>query len=540
MQFTNGVGIQTVTFFHPARNVVVDVRSGECKTLPENRCRRDPIHIVIAVDGDPPFFVDCRYPGHATYGTGCYPSRHGIVANDFRDGQRGSWTYCAGDEDARPITRFGREEDADDYRVSPRNLLVDGGAAWFRRSWPGSRSVSIAGKDRSAILMAGRGAEDVLWWDRYQAGFTTSDHYGDALPDFAAAWNEGWRERCEDFVWTPLIALDALEGTGTASDLREGEAACSKNGTTFPHPAPGLSEEPKKREVYELAKYVYRSPLSDRFVLDLAWDAVVARDLGGDEDVDLLCLSFSACDTVGHLTGPYSAETTDVLLRLDRELGAFFDLLDERVGADGWVASLSSDHGVLELPEHRRALGQPGARLPKGAIQEARGRLRDALESRFGEHFQASLGGGGAYLSKSRLEASDASPAEVRSFARDWLVREVEWITAGFTSDELNADDAPADDVFFTLARRSTQPTRGPDVALRVTPWTLIDRQTGTTHGTPYDYDRRIPLAFLGAPFAAGESWEPADSVDALPTLLHALGVAYDVDAFDGQERTVP
>ncbi|MCA8980088.1 MAG: alkaline phosphatase family protein [Planctomycetes bacterium] len=474
-------------------------------------------------------------PGHASYGTGCWPRTHGIVANDFRDAERGGWTYCAGDEDARPITRLGLEADSKHYRVSPRNLLVDGAAAWFERSWSGAKTVSISGKDRASILMAGRGADTAVWWDKYRCGFTTSDHYGDALPAWAAEWNLGWRERCDGYVWEPLVPLDELVGTGTEADDREGEASCSSNGRVFPHPAPPLSDEPNGKQIEQLGHYVYISPLVDAHTLELARRAVVAEDLGGDEQVDLLCISLTACDTVGHLTGPYSAETTDVLLRADRELGCLFDLLDERLGPDGWIASLSADHGVLELPEARRARLEPGGRLVAKQIKAAREGMRAALNERFGTHFRAALGGGGAYLDPTELAGHDA--AAVRAFARDYLLREVDWIAGAFTSDELLAADRRDGDPFFELARNSTTPTRGPDVAIRVVPWTLIDRATGTTHGTPYPYDRRVPLVFLGPGFEAGTIWEPADSADALPTILHALGVEFDAAAFDGVAR---
>jgi len=474
-------------------------------------------------------------PGHATYGSGCLPRTHGVVANSFRDADLGGWTYCVGDDDANPITRLGLEPKSKRYHVSPRNQLVPGAAAWFQRSWPGAKTISIAGKDRSAILLAGDGVDAAVWWDKYRMGFTTSDHYGDALPAWAAEWNTAWRESCEGYVWEPLVPLDQLTSAGTAPDDREGEASCSSNGRTFPHPAPSLDEEPTEAQIEQLARFAYISPLIDRHTVDLARRAVVAEDLGADDQVDLLCISLTACDTVGHLTGPYSAETTDVLLRADRELGELFDLLDERLGADGWIATLSSDHGVLELPEHRRTRLEPGGRLGDERIKAAREVLRGALKERFGTHFRLSLGGGGAYLDPAQLEGHDAR--EVRVFVRDHLLNEEDWVAGAFTSDELLAADRRTEDPFFELARNSTRPTRGPDLAIRVRPWMLIDRGTGTTHGTPYPYDRRVPLVFLGPGFDAETDWGPAGSHDALPTILDALGADFDAKAFDGQVR---
>ena len=284
-------------------------------------------------------------PGHATLGTGLHPNHHGIVGNSWLLAGTSESVYCVQDNEAQLVTVGGVVGGA---AGSPRNLLADGLADHVRRVHPGSKSVGISGKDRAAILSLGRSADAALWWDRSGRGFVSSTFFGEELPEWAQEWNRSWTDELGNFVWEDLLPED-IDEAGTAPDDRAGEV--SALGPTFPHAAPPLSDPPLQPELALLSRWVYGTPLVDRFVVELALRAVEGMDLGGDEEVDYLFVGLSACDTVGHSFGPYSREVTDLLLRADAQLGRLFDHLDERLGEDGWVAALSSDHGVLEFPE---------------------------------------------------------------------------------------------------------------------------------------------------------------------------------------------
>lgn len=463
-------------------------------------------------------------PGHATYSTGCLPRRHGIVANDFLVRSEDGWSYCCHGADVATVTSAGGEAPGQ-YPSSPARLLVPALGDRLRARFPGAHVVAIAGKDRAAVLMGGQQPDLALWWHSRAGGFASSSWYADALPEWVDAWNAGWLEQARGFVWERSFE-GALEGSATAADDRPGEVRRKREGPVFPYPAPAVSEEPSERELRGLASWIYVSPLSDRFVAQLAARAVDAVELGADDEPDLLALSFSACDTVGHQNGPYSVEVTDVLLRLDRELGALFDLLDERVGPGRWVAALSSDHGVLELPERLQEEGIGARRL---SWRDLRGRLLDAataaVEAELGVTPELRASADGIYVAAKDALAEPEALARARAAVRAALLAKVPEVEGAWTFEQLAAETPDELDPWGRSYWASFHPDRAADVSFLLPPWTLI-MGSGTTHGTPYPYDRRTPLVFLGPGFAPGTtSYERASSMDALPTLLDRLGI---------------
>jgi hypothetical protein len=474
-------------------------------------------------------------PGHATLGTGCQPRVHGVVSNAYLDRDLGRWVYCVSDPDVRALYDTGLADSTDGsknrHRVSAKCLRVPTLGEYLAAAYPGSRTVSISPKDRAAITMAGRAPGWALWWDKYGRGFVSSSAWGNALPEWVGEWNRGGWEAVAGRSWEPLSRADEAT-TGTAPDDREGEAKLPSGRKTFPHVAPDLGDERNESAWGRLCRWIYQSPDMDRFVVELALAALEGEDLGSDDTPDLLALSFSACDTVGHASGPYSAEVTDVLLRLDRQLERLFTRLDERVGAGRWVLALSSDHGVLRLPEGAPE-GVPGGRTSSNEHKAAVARVKEALVQAFGEDFKPKTSGYGLYLDAAALAAATEPTPRVRAVARDAFL-EAPQVLAAWTLDELREARSPAKRVVespsmaevhreFVLA--SFLPERSADVIWLPREGYLHLMKSGTTHGTSHAYDRRVPLIFYGAPFTPGDVRGPADAVDAVPTLLHALGI---------------
>ena len=474
-------------------------------------------------------------PGHASVATGCHPSRHGVVANDWLT-EEGS-AYCFRDEDALPVTSAGvrGERGYAEWRVSPRNLRAPGIAEHLRAAWPLSRSIAIAGKDRGAIGLSGR-ADLALWWDRQEGGFLSSSWYGERLPEWVLEWNAGWVERLRASElrdgWTSSLPED-FAASGTAPDERPGEGGLGGR-ATFPYHVERMGE------AAALPRVVWSSPAQDLLAVDLARAAVAALELGADEHVDLLALSLSACDVLGHELGPRSAEVTDLVLRADRALDALFDELDARLGRDGWIAALSADHGVLELPEELAARGIDARRVEGRVFRELLASARAELEARYGLDVVAAAGSREVRLARARIAAAGHDLEEVRAACAEALERHGgAWVAHAWTWDELQrvAAGGALPDVpgapLLALEARSFDAERAPDVTLTPHPWRVM-RRTGTTHGTPHRYDRAVPLAFLGPGFAPGASFEPAAPVDALPTLFDRLGLPVPPD-LDGR-----
>jgi hypothetical protein len=467
-------------------------------------------------------------PGHASLGTGLWPSRHGIVANDWIGVDAAGATYCFEDRDAKPVTSAGVLEARS---VSPRNLRALGFADHLRAAIPGSRSFAISSKDRSAIGMSGQRADLALWWDKRRGGFATSTWYASELPPWVNAWNAGWLERLAtgEFGqgWNHALPED-FDASRTTPDESEGEFG-RPGERSFPHRTPKFAGELSDKERALAASWVYDRAGGDVLVTELALIAQRELKLGQRGELDLLCVSLSSCDTVGHAYGPYSVEVADVLLRADRLLGRLFAQLDENVGAGRWVASLSADHGVMELPEALVARGIPAQRLSGRVLGEALGVVRPLAAAKFGSDFYLAAHTRGVRLSLAGMKAAEVEPAEVRKFYADELRKvAASWLEHALTFDELEAiarQGKEASSPLAALEAASFDEERTCDVVVLCKRHHLVGVAAGSTHGTPHDYDRSVPVAFYGAGVEHGSDPGRAHSIDVLPTLFALAGL---------------
>lgn len=471
--------------------------------------------------------------GHATLGTGCLPRTHGVVGNSFWDRAEGRERYCVEDNAAGLVTDGGVEPN--EGRRSPGTLLVPTLGMHLQALDPAARVVSVSAKDRAAIGMCGAAEGLALWWDKNRGGFVTSTTYADELPAAVAAWNAGWEARARGFVWDDTSPVERVGGDpsawGTAPDDRPGERPFGGQGVTMPYTLPA------EASAKTLANLCYATPLCDDFVAELAAQLAVSMGLGADGVTDLLAVSFSGCDVVGHANGPYSREVTDLLFRLDRSLGALLDELDERVGEGRWVLALTADHGVLPLPERLESQGFAARRISGKDNQAMRGALLERVNARLGVKVRLHNAPGGLRLDLARLAEAGVDAAEARRVVAEELRAlrpRFPWVDDAYSLEELG-ELGPDQLGVRGLLWASFHPARTADVVVIDAPHALIGMEKGTSHGTPHRYDRRIPLLFYGAPFPAGRVGGAAGSHDVVPTLLGAAGLAVEA-TFDGRD----
>lgn len=466
-------------------------------------------------------------PGHASLATGTFPSRHGIVGNEWW-GPEGETIRAVADPNVELV---GGPLNLRTEPSSPANLVLPGISDYLQQLDPESQCVGVSGKDRSAILGMGWAGE-AYWWFTDGRGFVSSSWYGDALPDWVLEWNTDWLERARTagLSWESTLP-DGIEEAGTGADDREGENKLLHD-TTFPHEGPEFTDEPDVRQVIRAAQWVYETHFMDDFTLELAERAVRAKGLGTDEHVDYLLLGLSSCDTVGHRFGPRSHEVTDTLLRTDDLLGRFFELLDEHVGKGKWVAVLSADHGVLELPETLRAQGIDAQRIQGRALIDTElAAVERSLTETLGGDYVAGIRFEGLRFSQSKARTAGLDLKAARVAGAKALMQEAgAYFDYAFTAEGLEAklrelaqSGERAHDAEALMAR-SYYPERSPDVSLVVKPRHVVWR-AGTTHGSPWDYDREVPLIFLGPGFEPGVHAEPCLTVDVLPTLFDRMGL---------------
>lgn len=467
-------------------------------------------------------------PGHASVATGSHPSHHGIVANDWYDRSDGAMVYAAEDPQAKPSLASG--EAALPGR-SPRQLLRLGLGDWLKAQEPGARVFSVALKDRAAVLMGAQRPDRAYWYSPEVAGYVSSSWYADGAPP--PAWVAGFNASgavMQRFArgWTRLRDFSAYLRSGP--DRVDAEA--DGQHTEFPH----LFDDGTPASAAAFAKDLLVTPFGDELTLGFARGLIEAEQLGADDVPDLLMISCSSADYIGHAYGPFSHEVEDYYLRLDGWLGEFLGYLDEHVGKDSYVLALTADHGALPLPEEARLRGYHSARRVPEAVyhQQARAAVMVALgELKLPEAALQHIGEDGVWLDAAVAEAAGVAPADLRTAAARAL-RGLDFVADSFTADEL-AGPTDQKRPFMTRYQRSFQAARSPDVVLRYKQWNLVDaRERGTSHGSPYAYDTHVPVLFFGAGVQAGQHAQPAGTVDVAPTLAALLRVTTPGD-LDGR-----
>ncbi len=428
-------------------------------------------------------------PGHASMLSGRWPTRTGIVSNDRGVSDPGSALL--------EVTGAG---------ASPHRFRGTALFDWMRVADPETRVLSVSRKDRGAILPVGRAVVPVYWYARGQ--FTTSRWYATQLPDWVKAWNaRDPAERLKGTAWTPLPGIRYEE-----PDQRPYEDGGRR--VSFPHQ---LSQDRATA-----AGEITSMPVMDSLTLDFAWHGVRALQLGQRAGTDLLAISLSTTDAVGHTWGPGSLELHDQVLRLDRYLGAFLDSLATLVPLDQVLISLTSDHGVQEFPEAGtggRATLTPDARaLTEWARARYQVDLDIGLES-------------GLMLAETR--ALTARGVQVGRLADSLaaVIAARPGVRRVFTPASL----AATGDAESMMWRRQIAPDADWLVAVALEPgWMWTDNANYTTHGTTNLLDVRVPIIFRVPGVAPRRIERPVGVVDIGPTLAALLGIA-PTEPLDGR-----
>lgn len=462
-------------------------------------------------------------PGHALMLSGVHANVHGVIGNDWLD--RATWEQVNSVEDRdSPLVginpaELGPVAAANPAKTgrSPGNFSATTvGDALKQRYGDKAKVFTASNKDRAAILLGGK-LGDSAYWD--EAGkFVTSRHYRTELPAWVVAFNEEKRAQgAFGKIWDRLLAPEIYEKVQGPDDAA-GEYEGSGFTKVFPKrmSAAGGATSAAFLTAYE------NSPFSTEALGEFVQRAIGEEQLGRHAGIDLLGVSFSQVDAIGHNYGPDSHEVMDSMLRLDRVLAALLDKIDREVGLAHCVVVLTADHGVAPLPE--RDVTRGGARVKTADLDAA---INKALDTAFGE-----LPAGerwfvrdnfSYHLRPAALAVKKLAVASVAPVVKAALLT-VPSVATSFTREEILAAE-PAGDEVLAMLRRSYNAARGRDVVFVLKPYFMIKPTSGSTHATPYDYDTHVPIVFWGAGVARGVHTEPVGMESLAPTLAALLSV---------------
>lgn len=453
-------------------------------------------------------------PGHASLLTGCYPAKTGIVGNDFCDGAKLTCGYCVSD---------------DSTTFSARNLKVPTLSDALRARSPKSKTVSLALKDRAAILMSGHSANACLWFDAKSLLFETSSAY--PTPSWLRAINARVRDSiaaCENRPWSTIIP----ERLNPAVDDVPEEGAYPTGGTTFPHVLPQRTNE-------KFAASFLISPFSMNVLFDAAIQAVDREKLGRDRHTDVLCIGVSSTDYVGHVYGPDSREIQELYVHADLAMERLINHLDTRVGRNKYVLVVTSDHGVAPIPELiKKQPAQQRAEIDAGRISKKH--MKSFVDSVITSLIGPPTSGGShirqAFEPSIYLELSKLDEMRRREVINKVVgaLRGYPGIGIAASSYELAANTKPSgvDDSTWYYVRMSYHEGRSGDIVYYPKRYWIVGGNVAT-HGTPHDYDQWVPLMMLGGGITQRESDERVAPVDIAPTLGKMLGI--EMPGVDGR-----
>ena len=448
-------------------------------------------------------FTDCNFdyantrtaPGHSTLFTGAYTNGHGIAANEWWDPTKKKMVTSVEDDSVKLV---GVPDDAKTKSgASPRNLRADTLGDELKLATQGKSKVfSVSLKDRASVLPGGFAADGAYWIEPKSGAWITSTYYRPDLPKWAQDFNSGNRAaKYWDRDWKNNNG-DVLRSTAH----RKG-----KNGNDA--------------GFYEV---IGSTPFANEYELEFAKELIVYENLGAGQATDLLAISLSPNDILGHQVGPDSPEMAAMALALDRELADFFAFLGHQVGlANTWIA-LSADHGVSPLPDAAKKLRIPAANLGAGKLEE---QINATLAAKFSPGHPASymkFDYPMAWLDQDAFAAAHVKESEAETAVGE-AMKQAGLLLDYFTKSQLAGGAAPN----TPLGRKylNSYSPEGGWYVMGVPQIYTVGSATGTDHASPFTYDTHVPLAFYGLPFRPGTYRTHAEPIDLAATLASLLGI---------------
>ncbi len=450
-------------------------------------------------------------PGHASIYTGTTPSIHGIIANQWYSKERRKMVYCSEDTMVKNVGGSAREG-----RMSPKNMLSTTFGDELRLfSNFGSRVFGIALKDRGAILPAGHTGNAAYWFDPNTGHWMSSTHYMQTLPAWVAEFNK--KDLVKSYLakeWNTLLPIEKY--TESLSDNNPYEIPFQNETTpTFPHKLPELVAKGAGPGL------IRSTPYGSNFTKDFAIDLIKNEKLGKGAFTDVIAISFSSPDLIGHQFGPQSIEVEDCYLRLDKDIEDLLKFLDTWLGKNNVLLFLTADHAAVDVPSYLSDKKIPSGYYTEDAIHDS---LRKFCIRHFGDTLVSNVSNYQVFLNEKKLAITKIDRMMVQNKIAAYL------LTLPGISESVPAH-------IFALAAFNEKPRsimqagyyakRSGDVLFNYSPGWIEHDKRGTTHGSPYSYDTRVPLIWYGWGIKKGSSSELVNIIDIAPTISVMLNTNF-------------
>lgn len=448
--------------------------------------------------------------GHTSIYTGTTPSYHGIISNDWYDKFAKKSIYCVDDNNYKTVGAPSGGNKSP-YRMLTTTITDQLKLAQNMRG----KTISIAIKDRSAILPAGHTANAAYWFEGGDEGkFISSTFYLNKLPDWVNEFNSsGKADAYLNETWNTYYDISTY--TETLPDDNDYEGLFKGKSTpTFPY---NLAELRKTNSNFSLLKVI---PSGNSITTDFAKAAIIGENLGKSDAIDFLAVSYSSTDYVGHQFGTNAKELEDTYIRLDKELESLLIFLDSEVGKDNYTLFLTADHAAVKVPAYLNSIKIPGGYFNPEEFKE----YVNNITARYfnSKELIENISNYQIFLNKEKITALNLSVKEVSQVIADEIIN-FDNVYKSVTAHTLQTTSFNSG-ILQTLQNGYNQKFSG-DVLFILNPSTITYSKTGTTHGSGFSYDTHVPLLFYGNGIKRGKSDSPYLIIDIAPTLASFLKI---------------
>ncbi len=451
-------------------------------------------------------------PGHTSVYTGTTPKYHGIIGNNFYDKEIKEMVYCAGDDSVESVGTAHNAGKMSPHRMQTTTFGDENRLFTQMRG----KTIGISLKDRGAILPAGHTANAAYWFHGMDEGlWISSTFYMNDLPQWVKDFNA--TEKAESYLkeWNTLYDISTYTESGTDENTFEG-GFTGKEKATFPYDLKALSKDNRGFDILKA------TPYGNSLTADFAMEAIKAENLGEDEITDVLAVSFSATDYVGHNFGVNSKEIEDTYIRLDKDLERFFEFLDATVGKGEYTVFLTADHGAIDVPQYLQSM-----KIPAGYLDNR------ATKTRFDKYVLAkfnysklieNVSNNQIFLNRKYVDSVGLNINDVQERMVNELIgyKNVDKV---FSAHTMTTTDFTTG--IESLLQNGYSQKRSGDILIVPDPDYISYGLTGSTHGSGLNHDTHVPLLFFGKGIKQGETFDKTVIPDIAPTISALLGISF-------------